>query len=71
MSNSDSIADMTIEAVVTRWPQTAEVFARRNMACVGCPVSHLYSVTDAAAVYKLPVEDFADELEQAIATEAA
>ena len=27
---------MTVEDVITRWPQTADVFVQRNMACVGC-----------------------------------
>lgn len=57
---------MMVEEVLTRWPQTAEVFKRRNMACMGCPVSHLYSITEAAGVYELTVDDFVRELEQAI-----
>lgn len=66
MIDSISIADMTVESVVTRWPQTADVFVQRNMACVGCPVSHLYTIVEAAVVYKLPVTDFVDELQQVI-----
>ena len=69
VNNLVSIADMTIEAVVSRWPQTAEVFVQRNMACVGCPVSHLYTITEAAEVYKLTVADFVEELEAVIAGE--
>ncbi len=59
------------EDVASYWPQTADVFTHRNIACVGCPVSHLYSVTEAAEVYKLPVDDFVAELQQAIDREAA
>ena len=70
MSELDSIADMTVEDVVTRWPQTADVFVQRNMACVGCPVSHLYTIAEAADVYKLPVADFVEELKAAINEES-
>ncbi len=71
MSDSVFIAEMTVEAVVTQWPQTADVFARRNMACVGCPVSHLYTVSEAADVYKLSPLEFVAELEEVIAGDAA
>jgi hypothetical protein len=36
------------------------------MACVGCPLSKFYTVTDAAREYNLPLADFVAELEQAI-----
>ncbi len=71
MSESVFIAEMTVEAVVTQWPQTADVFARRNMACVGCPVSHLYTVSEAADVYQLSPVEFVTELEAAINGDAA
>jgi hybrid cluster-associated redox disulfide protein len=61
---------MTVEDVITRWPQTAAVFTRRNMACVGCPVSHLYSIAEAAAVYGLEVDDFVRELQRVVASES-
>lgn len=71
MSDSAIIAEMTVEAVVTQWPQTAGVFARRNMACVGCPVSHLYTISEAAGVYQLSPVEFVTELEAAINGSAA
>ena len=65
MSETVSLAEMTVDEVLTRWPQTAEVFTRRNMACVGCPVAPFYTVTEAAAIYKLEIADFIDELQEA------
>lgn len=70
MSDSVSIADMIVEDVIARWPQTAVVFTRRNMACVGCPVSHLYSIAEAAAVYGLEVDDFVTELKRVVDSES-
>jgi hypothetical protein len=36
------------------------------MACVGCAVAPFYTVTDAAAIYDLPVVPFLTELQQLI-----
>jgi hybrid cluster-associated redox disulfide protein len=67
--DSDVIADMKVEEVLTEWPQTAEVFNRHNMACVGCPVAPFYSVAEAVAVYALSLDEFAAELQEAISRE--
>lgn len=66
MADPVAIAEMTIEDVLARWPETADVFNRHNMACVGCPVAPFYTVAEAAVVYKLPAEDFVRELEEAV-----
>jgi hybrid cluster-associated redox disulfide protein len=64
MSGSDQIANMTVSAVLDQWPQTADVFNQFNMACVGCPVAPYYTVTEAAKVYKLSVDEFVAVLEK-------
>ncbi len=69
MADTGNIADMTVEDTLTRWPQTADVFGRHNMACVGCPVAPFYTVAEAAAVYNLPSAEFVAELEQVISGE--
>ena len=56
------LVEMTIEDVVDRWPETALVFHRHNMACVGCPVAPFYTIADAASVYGLDAEVFVTEL---------
>jgi len=66
MSDSDQITTMSVSAVLDRWPQTADVFNQFNMACVGCPVAPYYTVTEAATVYKLSVDEFIAVLENAI-----
>ena len=58
---------MTVEDVLTRWPQTADVFGRHNMACVGCPVAPFYTVVEVTAVYNLALAEFVEELKKAIA----
>lgn len=60
------LAQQTIEQLLTTWPETAVVFKQHSMACIGCDVSHLYTVAEAAGVYRLPLEEFLSELESAI-----
>lgn len=66
MAGSDNIAAMTVSAVLTRWPHTAAVFNRYNMACVGCPVAPFYTVSEAANVYGLFVDEFISVLKKVI-----
>ena len=63
------LAELMIEEVLTRWPQTADIFHRHNMACVGCPVAGFYTVADAAGVYDLTQEQFLNELMVSIGQE--
>lgn len=66
MSDPNSLSAISVEEVLKRWPETADVFNRRNMACVGCPVAPFYTVKEAAAVYNLSPDSFIEELEEAI-----
>jgi hybrid cluster-associated redox disulfide protein len=56
------LADMTIAELLSRWPETAPVFHRYGMACVGCALESFCSVADAAQTYGLPLEQFLAEL---------
>ena len=58
--------NLTVDQVLARYPQTATVFLHRQMACVGCELAGFETLAEAAAVYRLQVEHFIDELEQAI-----
>ncbi|MBE2224294.1 MAG: DUF1858 domain-containing protein [Anaerolineae bacterium] len=60
------MAQKMIDELLTNWPETAVVFKRHNMACIGCDVAHFYTVAEAATVYKLPVDEFVSELEAVI-----
>jgi len=66
MAQALPLPQKTIEEVLTNWPETAVVFKRRNMACIGCSVSQFCTITDAAADYNLPLEQFIAELETEI-----
>jgi hybrid cluster-associated redox disulfide protein len=58
---------MLVEELLAAWPQTAAVFFRHRMACVGCAMSRFESVTEVAEVYGLVPERFLSELDAAIA----
>ena len=60
-------ADLTVDQVLKRWPDTAAVFLRHRMACVGCPMASFETLDSSARVYELPLEDFLEELELAAA----
>ena len=66
MSDSTQLASMTVDKVLARWPQCADIFNNYNMACVGCPVAPYYTVSEVAKVYDLPIDEFVAVLEQAI-----
>ena len=54
--------DLTVNAVMTRWPATIRVFLDRRMHCVGCPVGGLHSLEEAAKAHDLPLADLLSEL---------
>lgn len=65
MVDTIDIADLMVSEVLDRWPATAAVFHEFNMACVGCAVAPYYSVSDAAKVYGISVDDFVTRLKTA------
>ncbi len=71
MPSADTLGRMMITDVLERWPQTADVFHNHAMACVGCAVAPFYSICDAAMVYRLPLEEFINEMLAAIGAPAA
>jgi hybrid cluster-associated redox disulfide protein len=54
-----------IDWVLTRYPDTAPVFLRWKMQCVGCPIARFESIDDACRIYRRPVDRFLAELRQA------
>ncbi|MFN8481989.1 MAG: DUF1858 domain-containing protein [Anaerolineae bacterium] len=61
-----ALADMTLEEILNQWPETAAVFMRHRMACVGCDLAGLETLAEAASIYGLNLATFLDELRQAV-----
>jgi hybrid cluster-associated redox disulfide protein len=63
MRDNDLIRpDTIVDDLLTTYPQTAEVFVRRAMVCVGCTISAFHTVAEAAAVYHLNLDEFLADL---------
>jgi hybrid cluster-associated redox disulfide protein len=65
---TNDLAEMTIEDLLRRWPETAVIFHNHHMACPGCAVASFYTLPEAAIVYGLPPEQLLSEIQNAIAT---
>jgi hybrid cluster-associated redox disulfide protein len=66
MNLSEQLPTMTIETVLERWPETAVVFQRYHLACVGCVMAPFCKVSDAISIYSLPAEQFIADLVEVI-----
>jgi hybrid cluster-associated redox disulfide protein len=62
--------DMTVDEVVQRFPETAQVFSRHGVACVGCSAAQEDSIEQSAAVHGLDPEQLVAELNATIAADA-
>ena len=63
---SQLTADMTIDAIMRRWPHTVAVLLKHRMLCVGCPVGPFHTITDACRAHEVDEPAFVAELETAI-----
>ncbi len=64
-------ADDLVSEVLDRWPQTAPVFIRYHISCVGCSMSMFDTIADAAQNYSLSLDAFLADLNQSIKTSAS
>lgn len=56
MTNED-IDDLTLDEIMTRWPQVLRVFIDWHLHCVGCPIADFHKLADSAAEHGYPLED--------------
>ena len=70
MPDSNTLASMTVETILTQWPHTAQVFHQHKMACVGCALAPYYSLAEATNMYHLSLDELLHELLAVIATES-
>ena len=66
-----SLTELTIEDILTRWPQTAEVFNYYSSTCIGCAIAPFCTVLDAVKYYELPQEEFIKAIHKAINPESS
>ena len=54
--------DLSLDLLMSMWPDTIAVFLRHKMLCVGCMVSSFHTVIDACREYELDEWVFRAEL---------
>ena len=60
------LANMTVDAIMRRWPSTIPVFIRNGMHCVGCPVGGFHTLADASRAHSLQIEVLLPKVADAI-----
>jgi hypothetical protein len=59
-------SQLTVEAVLTKWPSTFVVFRIRNTDCIGCLLQKFCSIQDVAESYEVPAQDLISDLEKCV-----
>ncbi len=57
--------DLSLDTLMSVWPQTIAVFLRYKMLCIGCTVGPFHTVIDACIAYDLDELAFRAELHAA------
>lgn len=60
--------DMTIEKVVTEYPETMMVFMKHGLHCVGCHVSAFENIEDGAMAHGINVDALVEDLNKVISS---
>ncbi len=58
--------NLIVSEVLRRWPETVQIFVQHRMACVGCTMSDYETVSSAAEIYGLVLDDFLKELKEVV-----
>jgi len=64
--NQKITAEMSIEEVATKYPQTIKVFFQRGMQCAGCYICGFHSIAESAKEYGVDLESLLNDLNEAI-----
>ncbi|VAW43416.1 hypothetical protein MNBD_CHLOROFLEXI01-2854 [hydrothermal vent metagenome] len=60
------LAELTVDGILARWPQTIQVFRRYKLACVGCTIGPYCDINMVADIYNVPLQQFLDDLNAVI-----
>ena len=58
--------DMTIKEVIDNYPETAMVFMKYNVGCIGCLAASFEKVKDIATVHGIDIKALVKDLNQAL-----
>ncbi len=54
--------DMTIDAIMRRWPSTIPVVIGHGMLCVGCPIGRFHTLREACQAHEICEEEVLRDL---------
>ncbi len=60
------LIELTVDEILARCPQTAQVFRLYKLACVGCAIGPYCDMDTVADTYHIPMQRFLDDLHAAI-----
>ena len=60
------LEELTVEEILSRWPETVSVFNHYSSSCIGCAIAPFCTIADAISAYGLPEHEFAADLRAAI-----
>ena len=63
----EQLANMTVDAIMRRWPATIPVFIRNGMHCVGCPVGGFHTLVEASQAHRLDLDAMMHSIADVIA----
>lgn len=66
METNQALLKSTIDDLLKRWPDMAEIFIDHQMYCPGCFMSSFDTLEDVLEIYALPEELFLCELNQIV-----
>ena len=66
MSEDKITEDMTIREVIDKYPETATVFMKYNIGCIGCIAASFEKVKDISGVHGIDVKELVKDLNEAI-----
>jgi hybrid cluster-associated redox disulfide protein len=59
-------AEMRINEVVAKYPQTIRVFFRHGMQCIGCYICGFHNIAEGAKQYGIELESLLNDLNDVI-----
>lgn len=66
MNKEEISEDMTIKEVIDNYPETAMVFMKYNIGCIGCLAASFEKVKDIATVHGIDIKALVKDLNLAI-----
>jgi hybrid cluster-associated redox disulfide protein len=67
MAKDKITEDMTIKEVIDNYPETAMVFMKYNVGCIGCLAASFEKVKDIATVHGIDIKALVKDLNTAVA----